>query len=34
MNILECKIQKIYDIGFIDPYTNHFITVQNHAKDT
>ena len=34
MKILECKKERIYDIGFIDPNTIHELTIKNHAKDT
>jgi len=34
MKILECKRERIYDIGFIDPYIVNFVTVRDHAKDT
>ena len=34
MKILECKKARIYDTGFVDPYFNHEVTVNNHPEDT
>ena len=33
LKILECKEGQIYDIGFINPYTVHEVTLRNHPAD-
>ena len=34
MKIVECRRNAIFDIGFVDPYYNHEVTVRDHAEDT
>ena len=33
MKMLECKRNRIYDVGFIDPYIVNEYTLHNHPKD-
>ena len=34
MKILECKRDKVYNIGFVDPYIINEKMIEDHAKDT
>ena len=34
MKILQCKRGQIYDIGFIDPYYIHQVSIKHYYNDT
>ena len=34
MKIRECRVDGIWDIGFIDPDKIHEVTVEKYAQDT